>query len=324
LTAGDASSLAVSIVAWNCIDELTECLEALQRELPECEVHVIDNASTDGTVAVVRQRFPSVHLVEAGKNLGFAPGHNRLLGTIRADYGLILNPDTIVNREAVLRCIRFADADATVGVVSCGVRDETGELQPGNFRKLPTLWTRFTEEFFLNRLTGHGRRGHFGESGPAVEVEVVPGAFVILRMSLGRAIGFFDGNLFLYSEDTDLCLRVRQAGYRVYYLRDVSITHHGARSTVKSFRSSAYEFYRSEDYYFQKHRPAGVVIAYRLIVVGGTALRLAIWSAARLVRAGSAPARCAVYGRVLRSYARAAANGSFFRRTEVLASARPA
>lgn len=325
MTESEVGCLAVSIVAWNCRDELVECLAALEREIPETPVHVLDNASSDGTAAAVRDRGPPVQLVESPVNLGFGPGHNRVLREIRAEYGLVLNPDTLINRQAILRCLSFLKQNPDAGVVGCSVRDRAGALLPGNYRSLPKVRTRFADEFFIRRLAGRERRAPTFAEGTARDVGVVPGAFMMIRMSAASKIGFFDENLFLYSEDTDLCLRMRQAGYRVIYLSDVGIMHLGARSTEKSYSTTAYEFYRSEDYYFVKHFPARSVVAYRGVVLVSVTLRLTAWGAARLVRPGAtAPRlRCGVYLRVLRGYGRALRAGRFFRREEILDSARP-
>lgn len=305
-------NLSISIVSWNCAEELAACLGSLVAEAPECPVTVVDNASSDGSVQLLRSRFPRVSVVANTSNIGFGPAHNLALRTITTEFALILNPDTLVTRAALEACVRVAVTNPTCGLVGCAVVDEGGRLKAGNFRRLPTLGTVVGEHL----LPANARRE---PSRPATQqpsdVEALPGAFMILRMVAGREVGFFDDRLFLYAEDLDLCKRIREAGWRVLYVPSATVVHHGARSSAVVPTRSLFHYYVSEDYYFRKHHRLVDVIARRAAVCVGCSLRLAL---APLV---SLPIeRRSVLRAVLRASLAALASGTFFQNNEILPS----
>ncbi len=316
-------SLTIVIVAWNCRDELEDCLQSLESGLSDVPVYVVDNASSDGTREMVRHRFPNVRLVANDANLGFGPAHNIVLRAVQTDFALILNPDTILNRDAVIRCHDAILQDVRIGVVSCRLIGEDGLLRPGNIRALPDLMTTFRDELLISwlwrMLSSNREERAIKRHTRPFEVEVVSGAFMYIRTVAGREVDFFDDDIFLYGDDTDLCYRLRQAHWKVFYVPDASIIHLGARSTAKASERALYQFYRSEDHYFRKHYPLHTLIGYRSITSLGCALRAVIYTLLmRTRRSSDRDARVGVYVRVLAAYGRALLNGWFFRRREIL------
>lgn len=312
LDAPGLEELSVAIVAWNCGPELSQCLRSLRLASPEATVYVIDNASTDGTADMVRREFAWARLIANSENIGFGPANNLALRQMTTQYGLVLNPDTVVTRDALIACFRYSEVNARVGLVGCTVVGEDGVPKRGNIRRLPTVRSRAQEELFPRRL--------FKSTPEALptaptDVEAVPGAFMWLRLRAGREIGFFDDELFLYSEDTDLCHRLRLARWRVVYLPNARIIHAGGHSSAKAAGRSLFHYYRSEDYYFRKHYGRLHVAGYRTIVMVGCALRLLALVAKREAGAGSA---AGVYRRVLRGYSDGFVRGQIFRHRELL------
>lgn len=317
----DNRTLSVVIVSWNCREVIGGCLESVRRAAPEAKVFVVDNASRDGTPELVAERFPEVRLIRNERNLGFGPGNNVALRMVETELALVLNPDTVVDRTALERCVLHAAAHPEAGLVTCRVTDEDGALKRGNFRRLPSLGTKIREELFVDRILGIVRGpteapASDWEHLAPFEVEAVPGAFMLLRMRAGRQIGFFDEELFLYAEDTDLCKRLRDTGWRIDFVPAAGIRHVGGQSTAKAVGATLVEFYRSEDHYFRKHHPRALV-AYRIVVLLSCMLRGAV-GAVLGFRSDESAQRGRAYRKVAGRYLQAVPRGAFFRQREVL------
>lgn len=207
--------LSVVVVAWNGAAYLGACLDAARgvgRELV-----VVDNASRDGTPALVRERHPDVRLLENDANLGFARAANRGLREAHGRYVLFLNPDAVVNDDAIAAAIATLAGNPGVGLVGVAQRDAAGSA-------IPTV-----EPFFsLAALRQPSRRRVRAPAGDRpVEIDWCHGAFLLGRRDELAALGGYDERYFLYAEDMDLCFRVHESGKSVVYLPQVSILHEG-------------------------------------------------------------------------------------------------
>ncbi|MGH2953973.1 MAG: glycosyltransferase family 2 protein [Solirubrobacterales bacterium] len=275
------AGLDVVIVSYRCEGLLRDCLGSLREHPPQrpMNVHVVDNASADGTAEMVAREFPEVRLTASERNLGFSVANN--LG-IRAGDGplvLVLNPDTVITEGALETVCGVLDQRSEVGI--CGPRLE---LPDGSFdhaarRSFPTPLSA------LGHFTGLGRReGAGGElaayRAPEVEagpVDAVNGAFMLMRRSALDQVGLFDEGYWMYMEDLDLCYRFRQAGWTAWYEPSATVIHvkAGTSGALRpwrlnyAFHYGMYRFYRS--HYAERRNPL-----YNAIIYAGIALKLAL------------------------------------------------
>ena len=225
--------LSVIIVTWNVRDLTLECLDALEQHSGSLDVEaiIVDNASTDGTVAAVRSAFPGVTLIANGGNVGFPAANNDGLAQARGRYVLYLNPDTAVGEGTLERCVRELEGDPTVGMVGSRMMLPDGRVQyegaRRDYRLRHLLWEAFylQELFTRNSVFAHQLMGDWDHLGNR-DVEAILGAFMMVRRDLADDIGGLPDEVFMFHEDLAFCLRVRAAGYRIRYLGDVETLHH--------------------------------------------------------------------------------------------------
>jgi GT2 family glycosyltransferase len=288
--------LAVVIVSYNTREFLGPCLEALPAALGtlRSEVWVADNASPDGSAAMVRERFPSVHLIASERNGGYAYGNN--LGLRAAGFGgqadrgprfrhaLLLNPDTLAPPGSLEALVRFLDTDPSIGVCGPRVERPDGRLDRAGRRSAPTPLVSFYHLAGLAKLFPRSPRFArynltFLPEDRQADVDSVVGACMLIRGQALESAGLMDERFFMYGEDLDLCLRIRAAGWRVVYYPGVRLIHHKGRSTRKSSERMIREFYRSMDLFHRKHfaatTPAPVNLAVGIAVRLGCAAALA-------------------------------------------------
>jgi GT2 family glycosyltransferase len=223
--------VSVLVVNWNTRDLLHRCLASLAAvdEAAELEVIVVDNGSIDGSAAMLRQDFPAVLLIENELNLGFTRATNQAFERSSGDYVLMLNSDTIVESGTIRFSRAFLEAHPAVGALGCQLRNEDGTPQSTCFR-FPSLFgllmtsTRLAQTFPENRRLNWDRYGGRGWTGPS-EVDVVMGSFLMVRRSACRTPTLLDDAYFMYAEETDLCRRLRDDGWLVMFVPEVSITH---------------------------------------------------------------------------------------------------
>jgi N-acetylglucosaminyl-diphospho-decaprenol L-rhamnosyltransferase len=221
--------LAVVVVTYDALPWLEQCLESV-RAVPTV---VVDNGSTDGTVAFVRERFPDVRVVET-ENRGLGAGWNVGIRETERRYVLILNADAWLVGDAVERLVAFADTRPHAAVVGPRLRYPDGRLQR-SVRGFPTLWRLATEYFFLRKLAPRTRAlnafyaGGF-EHDEVREAEFVMGACMLVRREAIDEVGLVDEDYFLFSEETDWCYRFREAGWEVVFFPGAECVHVGGAS----------------------------------------------------------------------------------------------
>ncbi len=260
--------VAAVTVTLNALPWVERCLESLRG----VETVVVDHGSTDGTLELVRERFPEVRVIEQ-ENRGYGAGLNAGMRVAAGRYFLVLNSDAWLVGDALGRLVAFADAHPDAAVVAPRLLNEDGSLQR-SVRGFPTLWRLGTEYFFLRKLAPRSRAlnafyaGGF-DHGTAREVEWAMGACLLVRREAADAVGLFDEDFFLFSEETDWLYRFRQAGWTVWFLPDAEVVHvggasHGGTMFVENLRGHLR--------FFAKHRGAREAErARRLLLV---ALRL--------------------------------------------------
>jgi len=249
--------LSVIIVSMNCRGELAECLASVERARGglAVETFVVDNASGDGSAAMVEGKFPQVRLIANERNRGFAAANNQAVALATGRNVLFLNPDTVVKPGALETLVRTLDGDATVGVCAPQLLNADGSVQESS-RREPTfaaLLHQYTPLRLLRIFKGAYRRykmGDFDFCRPA-DVDIVMGAAFCVPARVLAEVGVLDERFFVYFEEMDFCRRVREAGYRVRFEPGGQITHIGGVSAATA--TSNLFFCRSLFRYIRKH-----------------------------------------------------------------------
>lgn len=285
--------ISISIVSYNTRDLLRACLQSLEarRDEVEMEIIVIDNNSTDGSAEMVRAEFPKVFLIEAGENLGYGRANNLGLKDANGRYFFVLNSDTEVQPGALRALVDFLDHHPKAGAVTAQLILPDGSIQPSCATD-PNLMKVFWEQTYLDRLFPHNKitggytMTHW-DYDDVREVEQVAGAAVVIRREAWRQIGGFDPAFFMYFEDTDLCIRLRKAGWSIWFLPDARVHHKVGASSDKDWQLRARmvsSLNWSRYYYFSKRESPFRGMMLKALVVMGAFLRLAVWSIIALIK----------------------------------------
>ncbi|MDW8344126.1 MAG: glycosyltransferase family 2 protein [Verrucomicrobiae bacterium] len=248
------ASVSVVIVSYKCRAALARCLKGL----PPWRTVLVDNGSNDGTTEMVSSEFPHVTIIENKLNRGFAAACNQGIAVTTEPHVLLLNPDTVVSQKALERLL----AAMTDGVGACGplIRNEDGSVQT-SVRRFPTLWRMALAEF--------GLRGAYYVKNPGREVEQLMGSCLLFR----REFAPLDERFFLYFEEVDLCLRIKQAGWRVVFVPEAEIIHIGGQSSQHDRLASLRHRYRSLFEFYRKHYPRWQLPTLKFIVQVAAFLR---------------------------------------------------
>lgn len=229
--------VSIIIVSWNTKDILRNCLQSIseQTDRIDFEVIVVDNASTDGSTAMVKKDFPQVTLIENSENRGFAAANNQGIAITKGRYVLLLNSDTIVLDNAISKTVSFADAHPKAAVVGCRVLNPDLTLQPTCFM-FPSILNMLLSTTYLYKLFPKSK--FFGreqmtwwDRNDTSEVDVVTGCFMLVRHKAIEQVGLLDERFFIYGEETDWCCRFKKAGYKVLFTPFAGIIHFGGQST---------------------------------------------------------------------------------------------
>ena len=251
--------LSVVIVSYNVSHYLLQCLDSLQRALRgiDGEVIVVDNHSRDNSVALVHQAHPEVKVIENLHNLGFSKANNIALRQAKGEYALLLNPDTIVADNTIRDCIAFLDLHPDAGAAGVMMLNADGTVAPESRRGVPTPLTSFYKLSGLCRMFPRSPRfgryylGHLPWHTPQ-RIDIVSGAFCMLRRSVLDKVGLLDEDYFMYGEDIDLSYRILKQGATNWYL-PYPILHYKGESTQKSSFRYVHVFYQAMLIFFRKH-----------------------------------------------------------------------
>ena len=268
--------LTVIIVNYNVCHYLLQCLDSLKRALTDVdgEVVVVDNHSHDLSLQLVRKFHPDVRVIENLHNLGFSKANNIALRQANGEYALLLNPDTIVAENTIADCIRFLDSHPDAGAVGVMMLCADGKVAPESRRGVPTPMTSFYKFSGLCKLFPKSRRfgryylGHLPWHSPQ-QIEIVSGAFCMLRRGVLKEVGLLDEDFFMYGEDIDLSYRILKQGHTNWYLPS-PILHYKGESTQKSSFRYVHVFYQAMLIFFRKH-------FVHLGILVTLPVRIAIW-----------------------------------------------
>jgi GT2 family glycosyltransferase len=241
----------------------------------KAEVFVVDNNSVDGSIDLVRQKFPQVKLIVNDTNTGFSVANNQALKQAIGKYVLLLNPDTVVQEDTFEKVISFMNAHPTAGGLGIKMLDGKGNFLPESKRGLPTPWVAFYKIFGLAKLLPNSKK--FGQyhltfldKDKTHQVDILSGAFMLMRKEVLDKIGLLDETFFMYGEDVDLSYRITQAGYQNYYFADSSIIHYKGESTKKSSVNYVVVFYKAMAIFAKKHfsnKGAGAYIFFIYLAI---------------------------------------------------------
>lgn len=259
--------LSVIIVNYNVKYFVEQCLYSVRnavRRMDEvygtgsCEVFVVDNNSVDGSVELIAERFPEVHLIANTDNPGFSKANNQAIRISEGEYVLLLNPDTVVEEDTFTKTVRFMDEHPEAGGLGVYMVDGKGNFLPESKRGLPTPEVAFYKIFGLSALFKSSRR--FGKyhltflsRDEIHDVDVLSGAFMLMRKKTLDEVGLLDEDFFMYGEDIDLSYRIQKGGYRNYYFPDTRIIHYKGESTKKGSANYVFVFYNAMIIFARKH-----------------------------------------------------------------------
>ncbi|MEL6810404.1 MAG: glycosyltransferase family 2 protein [Bacteroidota bacterium] len=252
--------LSVVILNYNVRFFLEQCILSVERDLNgiEGEIIVIDNNSQDDSCEMVRKQFPHLTLIENKENVGFSKANNQAVAVAKGEYVCILNPDTAIAEGTFAKTLEFADATPHMGGLGIYLMDGTGNYLPESKRNLPT------PRRSLMKLLGQtrGRNGYYAlhvDKEDSGTVDVLVGAFMLIKRSVYNEVGGFDEDYFMYGEDIDLSYKLQKAGYENYYVGSISMLHYKGESTKKD---GAYldRFYGAMRIFYRKHFRSNVIL----------------------------------------------------------------
>jgi GT2 family glycosyltransferase len=252
--------LSVVIVNYNVRYFLEQALYAVRKACLgiESEILVVDNHSADGSCEMVRRAFPEVRLIENKENVGFSKANNQAIRESKGEYVLLLNPDTVVEEDCFRKVLQFMDKTPDAGAAGVKMIDGKGHFLPESKRGLPTPEVAFYKMFGLSSLFPKSKRFgryHLGylNNDEINNVDVLAGAFMMLRKSVLDKIGLLDEDYFMYGEDIDLSYRITLNGFKNYYFPHTTIIHYKGESTKKSSINYVFVFYRAMVTFARKH-----------------------------------------------------------------------
>lgn len=252
--------LSVIIVNYNVKYFLEQCLHSVVKACAkiDAEIFVVDNNSVDGSVEMVEKKFSSVKIISNKDNKGFSKANNQAIQISSGEYILLLNPDTVVEEDTFEKIIRFMDSHPDAGGLGVKMIDGSGKFLPESKRGLPTPMVAFYKMFGLSKLFPRSKtfgKYHLSylDQNKIHEVDVLAGAFMLLRKSVLDKTGLLDETFFMYGEDIDLSYRITEAGFKNYYFPETRIIHYKGESTKKSSVNYVFVFYNAMIIFAKKH-----------------------------------------------------------------------
>ncbi len=290
LTLPDAADVAIVIVSYNTCDMLRDCLRCIPAAIQPltAQVYVVDNNSTDGSAEMVAKEYPEVDLTVNPGNAGFAAANNQALLRASARHVLLLNPDTEAKPGSLRTMVEFLDAHSDAGACGPMLLNTDGSLQKSGAR-FPTLFSEFVGHAGLWRLAPrwHDLKLRWGRDDftQRCEVDQVSGACLMVRSDVMAKVGPLDDRFFMFYEEVEWCLRIKTAGWKVYYIPEAQVTHHWMGSVRKVNKAMTAQLFKSQLLYHTKRGGLGNAIGIRLVVGIGLAKNEFVYAGVALKRA---------------------------------------
>ncbi len=288
--------LSVIIVNYNVKYFLEQALLSVRKACAqlETEVFVVDNNSVDGSVQLVREKFPEVILIANKDNLGFSKANNQAMRIAKGRYFLLLNPDTVVEEDTFTKVVQFMDAHPQGGGLGVKMVDGKGIFLPESKRGLPTPSVAFFKIFGLSALFPKSKlfgKYHLGylDDEEIHEIEILAGAFMLMRKEALDKVGLLDEDFFMYGEDIDLSYRIIKGGYKNYYYPKTTIIHYKGESTKKGSLNYVRIFYNAMIIFARKHFSAGRASMFSFFIQTAVYLRAIVSLAKQFVLAAALP-----------------------------------
>ncbi|GAB5556524.1 MAG: glycosyltransferase [Schleiferiaceae bacterium] len=270
--------LSIIIVNYNVVHFLDQCLQSVYAATQnmDVEIFVVDNVSSDGSQEFVKEHHKGVTFIENSENVGFSKANNQAMHEATGKYILLLNPDTVVGEKTLERSVAFMDSHPDAGGLGIRMIDGTGTFLPESKRGLPTPWVSFYKIFGLSKffpkskVFGQYHLGHLSDRENQ-EVDVLAGAYMLMRKEALDKVGLLDETFFMYGEDIDLAYRIQLGGYKNYYLAEDEIIHYKGESTKKGSMNYVFIFYQAMIIFASKHFSKRYASAFSGLI------RLGIW-----------------------------------------------
>ncbi|MBX3164905.1 MAG: glycosyltransferase [Bacteroidetes bacterium] len=284
--------LSIIIVNYNVKHFLEQCLFSVfnaLKNLEASEVFVVDNNSVDGSLQLVKEKFPQVKLIANTTNTGFSVANNQAIRQASGEYILLLNPDTVVQEDTFDKVVSFMETHPQAGGLGIKMLDGKGRFLPESKRGLPTPAVAFYKIFGLAKLFPQSKKfgqyhATFLDKNKNHEVEILSGAFMLLRKEVLNKIGLLDETFFMYGEDIDLSYRITQGGYKNYYFAESSIIHYKGESTKKSSVNYVIVFYKAMAIFAKKHFSQNNARLFNVLIHLAIYLRAAVAITARFIK----------------------------------------
>lgn len=288
--------LSIIIVNYNVRYFLDQCLRSVERAIEgiDADVWVVDNKSSDDSMQMVAQKYPWVKRIENEENVGFSTANNQAANASDSDYVLLLNPDTIVPEDNFKLALEYMEQNQKCGALGIKMHDGSGHFLPESKRGLPTPWVAFYKIFGLSSLFPKSERfaryhlGHLDEKKNQ-RVEILAGAYMLMRRDAWEKSGGLDESYFMYGEDIDLSYCIEKAGFEVHYFADSPIIHYKGESTKKGSMNYVFMFYNAMLIFANKHLSKGYARTFGLLIRFAIYLRAGLSLAKRFVQAVSLP-----------------------------------
>ncbi len=246
--------LSVVIVNFNVQFFLEQCILSVQAASKnlKTEIIVVDNNSNDGSCKLLKEKYPSVVLIENKKNIGFSKATNQGVKIATGEYVLILNPDTVVAEDTFIQLLSFAKQKQNLGILGVKLIDGSGNFLPESKRGIPIPKVAFNKLFGISSThTGKYYATHLNEDESGV-VDVLVGAFMFLKRTVYNEVNGFDEAYFMYGEDIDLSYKILKKGYQNYYYAQTQVLHYKGESTTKDIKYLKY-FHKAMKIFYKKH-----------------------------------------------------------------------
>lgn len=265
-------TLSIIIVNWNTREITRACLRSIRERVTgvEYEVILVDNASSDGSVEMVRLEFPEVRLISNETNVGFGRANNQAMAVARGRFFFLLNSDTVIIDDSVERLVRFIESDPEIGIAGCKLLFEDGTLQ-SSCSRFPSIKLALLEELMLYKLLPRHKQGEILLGGywphdHARDVESVWGAVMLVRREVYEQTKGFDEGIFMYGEDLEWCMRVRDFGWRTTFTPDCSIVHLNHKSSENKYGDERIDLCHKRFYDIYAKRSGKVAMSALLLI----------------------------------------------------------
>jgi len=283
--------LSIIIVNYNAGELLRECIESIKDNSSNInyEIITVDNNSSDNSVGLIKNGFEDLDIIANKINVGFARANNQGIKRSKGRYILLLNPDTVILPDCLKKMIEFMDDHAEAGVSGCKVLNPNGTLQLACRRSFPTPSVSFYRLTGLSRLFPKSKtfaRYNLTYLNPDVaqEVDAVSGSFMMIRRKALDGVGMLDEQFFMYGEELDFCFRMKEKGWKVYYVPDAEIIHYKGKSSQQRKRKAVIDFHKAMYIFHKKHSARHTFFMLNWLIILGITLRAGVFLAFSLFR----------------------------------------